>query len=44
VNLKEIISAIKDELEFHKRHPEIWIALAFALATIPLSKWYNHEP
>jgi hypothetical protein len=30
MKLKEVIELVKDELEFHKRHPELWLALVIA--------------
>jgi hypothetical protein len=30
VKLKEVLAWVKAELEFHKRHPELWLALVIA--------------
>jgi hypothetical protein len=30
MKLKEVIELVKEELEFHKRHPELWLALVIA--------------
>jgi hypothetical protein len=30
VKLKGFLELVKDELEFHKRHPELWLALVIA--------------
>ena len=41
MKLKEVIELVKDELEFHKRHPELWLALVIAGSTYFIFKELN---
>ena len=41
VSFKEWFGYMKEELEFHKRHPELWLALVIAGSTYFIFKELN---
>jgi len=41
MKLREFIEFVKEEIDFHKRHPELWLALVIAGSTYFIFKELN---